>query len=304
MLEFVGAGTSCRRPGGGGRHPAIRTRRRTGVGAGTRGSRGPRGRRRRPRLAERRAAAGDGHVALRCRERFPAGSAPPFAARRRETTQASPAPDLGDRPDPGRSPRRCRRRRMAGPAAAGVRDHVLVRRPGRLHGFGYDAGRRPHPTRRDRNEDRRGSSSTRGSSRARRRISTPPVTRRTAPASSRAPTPEEADGCPGRAAGPARPQLPAAEEGHHSRGVPPAPTILAAVAKATGIPRADLDAAAKDTAALGLPAGVKRAEGYLSPRPTTSSRTPARRTYSARWSRRPRKPWVSSVSPPQISIAC
>ena len=43
------------------------------------------------------------------------------------------------------------------------------------------------------------------------------------------------------------------------------PTILAAVAKATGIPRADLDAAAKDTAALGLPAGVKSAEGYLFP---------------------------------------
>jgi UPF0755 protein len=42
-------------------------------------------------------------------------------------------------------------------------------------------------------------------------------------------------------------------------------TILAAVAKATGIPRAQLDAAAKDTAALGLPAGVKTAEGYLFP---------------------------------------
>ena len=37
------------------------------------------------------------------------------------------------------------------------------------------------------------------------------------------------------------------------------------IAKATGIPRADLDAAAKDTAALGLPAGVKNAEGYLFP---------------------------------------
>jgi len=43
------------------------------------------------------------------------------------------------------------------------------------------------------------------------------------------------------------------------------PTILAAIAKATGIPRAELDAAAKDTAALGLPAGVKTAEGYLFP---------------------------------------
>jgi len=43
------------------------------------------------------------------------------------------------------------------------------------------------------------------------------------------------------------------------------PTILAAVAKATGIPRAQLDAAAKDTAALGLPASVKNAEGYLFP---------------------------------------
>ena len=42
-------------------------------------------------------------------------------------------------------------------------------------------------------------------------------------------------------------------------------TILAAVAKDTGIPKAQLDAAAKDTAALGLPAGVKSPEGYLFP---------------------------------------
>jgi UPF0755 protein len=43
------------------------------------------------------------------------------------------------------------------------------------------------------------------------------------------------------------------------------PTILAAIAKATGIPRAQLDAAAKDAAALGLPAAAKTPEGYLFP---------------------------------------
>jgi UPF0755 protein len=43
------------------------------------------------------------------------------------------------------------------------------------------------------------------------------------------------------------------------------PTILAAIAKDTGIPRAQLDAAAKDTAALGLPANVKSPEGYFFP---------------------------------------
>ncbi len=41
--------------------------------------------------------------------------------------------------------------------------------------------------------------------------------------------------------------------------------ILARIAKDTGIPRADLDAAAKDTAALGLPKGEKSVEGYLFP---------------------------------------
>jgi UPF0755 protein len=43
------------------------------------------------------------------------------------------------------------------------------------------------------------------------------------------------------------------------------PTILATIAKETGIPRAELDAAAKDTAALGLPATVKSPEGYFFP---------------------------------------
>ena len=43
------------------------------------------------------------------------------------------------------------------------------------------------------------------------------------------------------------------------------PAILAAIAKATGIPPAQLDAAAKDTAALGLPPGVKSPEGYFFP---------------------------------------
>ena len=44
-----------------------------------------------------------------------------------------------------------------------------------------------------------------------------------------------------------------------------AATILAKIAKDTGIPKAELDAAAKDTAALGLPAGVRSVEGYLFP---------------------------------------
>lgn len=43
------------------------------------------------------------------------------------------------------------------------------------------------------------------------------------------------------------------------------PDILARIAKDTGIPKAQLDAAAKDTAALGLPRGVKGLEGYLFP---------------------------------------
>ena len=43
------------------------------------------------------------------------------------------------------------------------------------------------------------------------------------------------------------------------------PTILATIAKETGIPKAQLDAAAKDTAALGLPGNVKSPEGYLFP---------------------------------------
>jgi UPF0755 protein len=42
-------------------------------------------------------------------------------------------------------------------------------------------------------------------------------------------------------------------------------TILAAITKATGIPKTQLDAAAKNTAALGLPAGTKTPEGYLFP---------------------------------------
>jgi UPF0755 protein len=41
--------------------------------------------------------------------------------------------------------------------------------------------------------------------------------------------------------------------------------ILARIAKDTGIPKADLDAAAKNTAALGLPEGEKSVEGYLFP---------------------------------------
>lgn len=43
------------------------------------------------------------------------------------------------------------------------------------------------------------------------------------------------------------------------------PTILATIAKMTGIPKEQLDAAAKDAAALGLPAGAVSAEGYLFP---------------------------------------
>jgi UPF0755 protein len=42
-------------------------------------------------------------------------------------------------------------------------------------------------------------------------------------------------------------------------------TILATIAKQTGIPKAQLDAAAKDTTALGLPPTVKSPEGYLFP---------------------------------------
>lgn len=44
-----------------------------------------------------------------------------------------------------------------------------------------------------------------------------------------------------------------------------AATILAKVAKDTGMPKAELDAAAKDLPALGLPAGVRSLEGYLFP---------------------------------------
>jgi UPF0755 protein len=43
------------------------------------------------------------------------------------------------------------------------------------------------------------------------------------------------------------------------------PMIIAAVAKVTGIPKAQVEAAANDTAALGLPAGVKNPEGYFFP---------------------------------------
>jgi UPF0755 protein len=44
-----------------------------------------------------------------------------------------------------------------------------------------------------------------------------------------------------------------------------ASVILAKITKDVGIPKADLDAAAKDTAALGLPTGVTSLEGYLFP---------------------------------------
>jgi UPF0755 protein len=43
------------------------------------------------------------------------------------------------------------------------------------------------------------------------------------------------------------------------------PMIIAAVSKVTGIPKAQVETAAKDTAALGLPAGVKSPEGYFFP---------------------------------------
>jgi UPF0755 protein len=43
------------------------------------------------------------------------------------------------------------------------------------------------------------------------------------------------------------------------------PMIIAAVSKVTGVPKAQVETAAKDTAALGLPAGVKSPEGYFFP---------------------------------------
>jgi UPF0755 protein len=43
------------------------------------------------------------------------------------------------------------------------------------------------------------------------------------------------------------------------------PAILAAITKATGIPKAQLEAASKDTAGLGVPTGARTAEGWFFP---------------------------------------